>query len=62
MHACGGEKIGLNAPHYNQPTRSERVGGLGARIYSWIYFKISGDAYSVERDVPVDDEVSMMTS
>ena len=27
----------------------------GARIYSWIYFKISGDAHSVGGDVPVDD-------
>ena len=29
----------------------------GARIYSWIYFKISGYAHSVGGDVPVDDVV-----
>ena len=33
-----------------------------ARIYSWIYFRISGDAHSVGGDVPVDDEVPMVAS
>ena len=28
----------------------------GARIYSWIYFRISGDAHSMGGDVPIDDE------
>ena len=33
-----------------------------ARIYFWIYFRISSDAHSVGGDVPVDDEVSTVTS
>ena len=33
-----------------------------ARIYSWIYFRISGYAYSVGGDVLVDDEAPTMTS
>ena len=35
---------------------------LGARIYSWIYFRISSNAHSVEEGVPVDDEVPTVTS
>ena len=34
----------------------------GARIYFWIYFRIFGDAHSVGRDVPVDDEALTVTS
>ena len=34
----------------------------GARIYSWIYFRISDDAHSMGGDVPVDDEAPTMTS
>jgi hypothetical protein len=33
----------------------------GARIYSWIYFRISSNAHSVGGDVPVDDEVPTVT-
>ena len=34
----------------------------GARIYFWIYFRISGDAHSVGGDVSVDDAVPTVTS
>ena len=34
----------------------------GARIYSWIYFRVSGDAHSLGGDVLVDDEALMVTS
>ena len=34
----------------------------GARIYFWIYSKISVDVYSVGGDVPVDDEVPTVIS
>ena len=33
-----------------------------ARIYSYIYFRIFGDAHSVGGDVPVDDEAPTVTS
>ena len=33
-----------------------------ARIYFWIYFRFFGNVHLVGGDVPVDDEVPMMTS
>ena len=43
-------------------SRTHQGSSPGARIYSWIYFRISGDAHSVAGDVPVDDEVPTVAS